>query len=105
MVNLVAELRRMTNTSSDYTDDQLQSILDRTREIWLRVQLDLMPIYANGSYSYLDYSFHLQWVETVDGWAVKDAGGAAAPSNTVNFDAGIVTFAADTGAKPYFIDA
>lgn len=118
MTSLLLEIRRMTNAGATdhtvngvvyWTDDQLQERLDRTRSTVKRVAVYPQADYINGAYSYTEYPLpaELQWIEeqaTGSGWALRDSSGADAPSYTVNYEARIITFAADTANAVYYLD-
>lgn len=94
-----------------WLDDQLQDRLDRYRRTFQRVLLESDPVYVDGAYQYLDYQIppalgeYFEESGTDSGWAVKDSGGDAAPSNTPSYQAQRITFAADTHGSAYFLDA
>lgn len=120
MSNLIAELRSLAQVgTSDHTlnsitfwsDDQLQEMLDRYRQTWKRVLLESAEDYIDGDYSYTEYVIpsRLKWFEesaASSGWALRDSAGAAVvASHTINYESGIITFAADTRDADYYLDA
>jgi hypothetical protein len=116
MSAVITHMRGLCNAgTADYTlagstywsDDHLQTALDRYRKTVRRQELSPTADYSGGTYSYTEYPFgHVgAWIEgTATGWAVRTADGSSAPSYTVNFDAKVITFAADTGGSAYFLD-
>lgn len=119
MATLIRHLRAACSVgTADYsingvaywTDDQLQTQLDRVRNSYIGVPLEPMPIYDDGETKYFDYAIPVEieryFEESGVGsnWAVKDSTGADAPSNTPNYDAGIITFAANTGGTAFYLD-
>jgi pyocin large subunit-like protein len=75
----------------------------------VRVQrMDPLPERTEDGIEYYEYAFDVRYPEREavgSGWAVKDAGGADAPAHTVNYDAGVITFTADTEGTTYYLDA
>lgn len=120
MADLIAELRRLTNAgTADYTvgsttywsDDQLQSILDRYRETYKTVPLQAVAETNGASNSiYLDYVIptRYKWIEasgSVSGFALLDSTyGTVSSGFTVNYDARRITFTADTSGSAYFLN-
>lgn len=118
MSELITYVRQNTNAgTADYTvagvayftDDHIQGYLDQYRTTWKEVELLDIEDYENGTSTYTEYRIpmHLKHFErsgTASGWAVRDGAGSAAPSNTPNYDAGIITFAADTGGTAYYLN-
>lgn len=119
MADLIAQVRVLCNAgTADYTvagsvyfnDVYIEDALDRYQTIHKRLQIAALPTYASGAYSYTEYPFPAEvgrWVEqnqSGSGWALKDSTGANAPSYTVDYDAQMITFAADTENLPYYLD-
>ncbi len=114
MANVIAYLRSLASAEtaeatidnvSYWTDDQLQSILDRHSRYVDDVKLVVVPISVNGVVQYKSYFFSNyigQWFDEGT-YSVVDTLGAAAPTNTVSFPQRSVTFAASTGGLSYFL--
>lgn len=120
MLTIIQELRLLTETAENdetvdgvayWTDEQLQSILDRSRTDY--IQLVIRPIsrlIAGGTYEYVTYPFPagIEWVETGDTdnvFIVQDTQGNIqnyAADYTVDFDAKIITFAVSTGGDSFY---
>ena len=108
MANLIATLRGFTNAgTADYSigstaywsDDQLQSILDRNRVNLREVPLTSHPLLnSGGSFDYNDYQAECGWLETTLGgtarFIVTDGmGSAIGTANwTADYEIGLVTF-------------
>lgn len=119
MDTLIKQLRRLSSAGTAeytigsetyFTDDHLQDILDRYRTLHRRVALYPLPAYTGGAYLYVEYPLPrgLRWLESDaadSGWALRDSAGAVAPAYTVNYEAQVITFAADTGGTTYYLDA
>lgn len=118
MASLILSLRGMTNAgTADYTvggsaywtDDQLQSALDRKRyDVREETLTAFGTLQSDGSTSYLDYRSEYLWFETTTGgtarFIVQDAAGSiiAGTAYSVNYERGLITFNADTtGATRY----
>jgi hypothetical protein len=112
MATLIAELRRLVSEPSTdtYSDDLLQSALDRYQKIVKRAVIVPLSNYSGGSFTYTEYPIPAkvgQWLEenqTGSGWALRDANGNAAPSYTVNYASRLLTFASDTTGTEYYLD-
>lgn len=118
MTTLISYLRDMgvagtadytLGTVSYWTDDQLQTILDR-HKIFVN-QEELIPIDSlnNGTIQWLEYrSQYGNFEETTGGTAVfviKNATGETfgTANWTADYANGIITFAADTAGTPYYL--
>lgn len=114
MVEVVAELRRMTDTKENevdingvmyWTDDQLQSILDKRRKYVQDALLLPVPEVVNSVTTWTRY--HMPEVagvwERSTMFQVVTSTGVAAPTHTIEYDAGIVTFAVTTDGQSYYI--
>jgi hypothetical protein len=118
---LIATLRQLThagtadvtlNAITYFTDDHLQTELDRTQRTWRRVPLQSAPVLVNGGYEYYDYQFpaelgsSFESAATDSGWAVKDGTGATqgTASYTTNYAARNVTFSTDQHGAAYYLD-
>lgn len=119
MSSLISTLRGMTNAgTADYTvagsaywsDDQLQTILDRYRAEVRQEPLNSFPVTTTGgSVAWYDYQSASRWFETTNGgtarFVVKDAGGTV--NGTANWSAdyerGLITFGANTGGTAYYL--
>ncbi len=120
MANLITTARNMAGGpgTADVTDgvgvnwwsdDQIEEILDDYSARHRRVELVPVPEYSAGDTVYTEYQIPppLKWFEEDDAssdWDVKDSDGNAAPSHTVNYRAGYITFAADTAGSAYYLD-
>jgi hypothetical protein len=123
MVALIQELRDMSNSgTTDYSvntinyfsDDQLQTYLDRTRLLTRMMPMQPVPVRVGATTQWLDYqipddlgNWFEQYVDPTSGWAVKDGNGntkVLGADYTVNYDAALVTFTADTLGQAYLID-
>lgn len=118
MANLILRLRSMcsagtadytVNGTAYWTDDQMQNYLDRYRSTLKRLPLEAEEDYSNGAYTFTDYPIpaHLGNFEesgVSSGWALRDSAGVSAPSYTVDYNAGRITFAADTTGITYYLD-
>lgn len=119
MVDLLLEVRRMTDTSETdtlingvqyWTDDQLQDILDQHRAEVIDEPLLLVGYRESGITVYKKYFIPNtvgKYVETVasgaDVFSIVDTLGDPAPSYTVDLNAQIVTFDATTGGQSYYL--
>ena len=118
MSDLNAHVRQLANAGTAdatlgdttyWTDDQLQSNLDRYQTQYRQMALVPQPAYANGNTLYLDYTFPEQeWIERSgedSGWVMRDADGTAIASGyAINYDARRITFDADTLGSAYYLD-
>jgi hypothetical protein len=117
MTKLISELRLMTSTTTnDFTDDQLQDYLDRTREEWRYLRLIPIQTRAAGAAQWFDYAipdfvaghFEEYAGDGSSGWVVRDGSGntvAAPPAGyTVNYQARLITFAVDQKGAPFYVD-
>lgn len=95
-----------------WTDDQIQERLDRTQVTYNRVALHSDPQYVNGAYDYREYHLpsEMEWIEragTNSGWALRDGDGVDVDDAdySVNYDARVITFDANTNNEIYYLDA
>lgn len=110
MATLIQQLRALGHAgTNDYTvgdetywtDDQLQALLDETREQRVRVDLTADPIYNAGDWEYYDYVLPAgRWVEeagTSGAFVVRDSDGDVVSSSnySVNYRARRITFTSD----------
>lgn len=116
MGTVLADLRNLINdpagTAQVWTDDQLQSHLDRRRLDVYRLPLLSVSVYsAPGTLAYYEYRSPYRDYEASAGgtavFVVEDARGAQAGTATYSADTrnGIVTFNADTGGADYYLTA
>ena len=114
MANLIAELRAMTDAgTADYTagtvtywsDDHLQTALDRRRVDLKFVELNYAQGYSAGSAVYTDYVIPYRFIER--DVEVLDSGGNAYGTAlyTVDYDTGRVVFASSTGGAAVYVNA
>lgn len=118
MSNLITTLRGFTNAgTADYTvsstafwsDDQLQTVLDRYATPIRDEPLHAIPIMAGGTVNYLDYQSNSRFYEATTGgsavFVIRDVGGTA--QGTANWSAdyerGLISFAADTKGTGYYL--
>ena len=119
---LITKLRRLTNAGSAdvvlaggtyWSDDQLQTELDRTRATTYYAPMTPVPQYTSGSYTYLDYAFpmgvgnDIEQAGSASRFKVLDSSGSAIGTSdySVNYDARLVTFTANTTGYPRYLDA
>lgn len=111
MTEVVARVRTLAAASADdYDDAALQTVLDRHRQTHKRIEVEPMSDYASGGTTYTEYPLP-RWMlfaerdAEASGWALRDAYGNDAPAHSVNYDARMITFDADTGGESYYLDA
>jgi hypothetical protein len=114
MAELIAELRALTDTgTTDYTvgaesywsDDHLQTALDRRRVDYKFVELACAEGYTGGAAVYTDYPLPGRWIERdVD---VLDFQGNAYGTAlyTLDYDRPAVVFIASTGGSAVYVNA
>ncbi len=119
MSDLIAQVRTLTNAGTAeavvagvtyWTDDQIQSLLDRTRQdrtgVLLRYEVDM----EGGSAVYKRYFIPAQYVERAttgaDAFSVLDAAGTAAGTAgyTVNYDAQTITFGVNQSGTVWYLN-
>lgn len=122
MANLITELRRLTNAGTAdavvasgtyWSDNHLQSELDRTRQTHNFAEMQPIAQYTGGSYTYLDYAFprevshRVEEAGSASRFAVRNSAGSAigTADYTVNYDARMVTFTSDQQAYSRYLDA
>lgn len=116
MANLIQELRAAANVGTDeysvdgvtyWTDDQLQTRLDKTQETHVRLLLQERPVYT-GDWEYYEYLIpagpHFEQSGTDSGWVVRDSLGGTVTGYTVNYAARKITFSADQEGASYYLD-
>lgn len=111
---LVGPTDYTVNSVSYFSDDQLQTLLDRTQLVSRLVPLRPIPV-RNGSLTqWFDYLIPEElgiWYEettTSGAFVVKDFTGTALTVGvdyTVNYQSRIITFATSTGGQSYLLDA
>ncbi len=121
MSALILGLRALTNAgTADYSvnsttywsDDQLQAELDKTQRYYRFVPLLEQPLIVNGVYQWFDYLIppevgqYVEENQTGSGWVVRDmAGGTVNPAAySVNVNSRRITFTANTGGSAYALD-
>lgn len=117
MANLIARLRGMCDAGTAewtkdgtafWTDDQLEDRLD-PHVVEYRADVDPLPELVDGSTEYHKYSLaHGNLEEAASGtahWVVRNTGGTAQGTATysVNYEQGLITFAADTAGSPMIV--
>lgn len=120
MSELVDMLRGLTNAGVDdltlagvtyWSDDQLQSELDRTAVEWRWIELGQAATVQNGATAYYDYLIPRQlgrWLEragSLSPFAVRNSSGGTVGGYTVNYEARRITFSADQAGAYYWLDA
>ncbi|MFQ5433488.1 MAG: hypothetical protein ACE5FD_01290 [Anaerolineae bacterium] len=110
MINLISRLRDMCNvTVDDWTDDELQTILDGRRLDVRREKLEQAPEYTASTANYYDfYSRFGNYEETDGGTAVfilEDSAGAdkSTANWTANYTNGHIRFSADQGGTAIYL--
>lgn len=114
MVEVIAELRRMTDTSENdttvngvtyWTDEQLQTILDQRRQYVDNAPLLAVPEVLDSVTTWTRY--HMPIVSGVwerdTAFQVVNASGEDAPAHTIEYDAGVILFAATTDGRTYYV--
>lgn len=120
MTNLILELRLMTETADNdetvdgvayWTDEQLQSVLDRHSIEHTQVKIKpISKLLYQGTYEYRIYPFPdgIEWVErgsaVTSVFVVQDNTGVQEVYDTeytVDYDAKRITFVADTGGDTF----
>lgn len=122
MTDLIQQLRAATNAGIDdatvagetyWSDDHLQSELDRYQTYWRGAALTALPITTSGTVQYFDYLIpdgigrYIEQNATGSGWAVKDSVGNTIGTAlySVNYDTRRVSFASTTGGSALYLDA
>jgi hypothetical protein len=122
MTSLLEELRNLTeSTDNDYTvgtttywsDDQLQNVLDKHRTDLNRESLRPEVEYDGGTSIWKDYYAprgHLEQASSEGGaavWSVEDADGdeAGTANYTVNYLKGHIRFSSDQNGESYYLRA
>jgi hypothetical protein len=96
-------------TTTYWTDDQLESVLDRYRTDVYREPLVLRPIYVNGTARYHDYYWRRAEVEQATSgtaaWRLETSAGAliGTANYSVNYEARHIRFSADQGGVTYYL--
>jgi len=118
MTNLISLLRDYTiagtadytvGTTSYWSDNQLQTVLDRNKLTVLREQLLSFESYVGGTLVYKEYrSQYGNYEETSGGTAIfeiEDSVGSTIGTTNWSMDYvnGVLTFAADTAGTPYYL--
>lgn len=118
MVELVQRLRLLCDADEDeftlagqtyWTNEHLQTELDKQRRDIPREPLAPVASYSGGSVLYQDYYFQHGDVERfasgATGWQLEDGNGSAVGTAdyTVNYDARQIAFNADTGGTIYYL--
>lgn len=119
MSSLIDQLRIMTNVeatshtlggTSIYSNDDLEGALDRYRTRLLDVTLLSPGEFVNGNWEYYDYTIpgNLKWLERdtsgTRAWYLKDNAGSALSPDSINYNAGVVSFASDQGGSAVYLD-
>lgn len=115
LANVILKLRQLTNTgTADYsvasttywTDDQLQTVLDQYREDILSESLERIPTVSGGTPFYYDYyCTPREYEQGTAVFQVTDAGGTA-KTPTVNYEMGHLSFGTvDQHGSAYYLTA
>lgn len=119
MTSLVGTLRGMCNSgTADYTlgtvaywsDDQLQTALDRYAKQVRDEPLDSYPVNISGTANWYDYQSKSRWFETTNGGTAtfiirNSLGSAIASGYTPNYETGLITFSTDQSGTAYYLTA
>lgn len=125
MTVLISELRAMTKAGTaeytdpvtSWTDEQLQSHLDRTMNYFVREELQIEPQYGydavlGGSAEYFDYYTKRRWVErletgsgTTTAFRIENSAGSVVgtAAYAINYEQGRITFTADQRGTVYYL--
>lgn len=118
MSSLITALRGFTRAgTADYsidstaywTDDQIQTVLDRYALPVRNVPLQSFHINVSGTISWFDYQASLRFFESTQGgtarFVVKDSlGSVQGTANwSADYERGLVSFAADTKGTAYYL--
>jgi hypothetical protein len=119
MSDIIAELRLMANagtaditigSTTYWSDDQLQYVLDRNRMDVHQELLHYAERYVGaGEVEYYEYYSAYEWFEQTDGgtliFVIEDAVGTDVGTAlyTADYQAGRVTFVSDTGGADYYL--
>lgn len=116
MAWLITEARKHANAGTAdhtlagtgyWTDDQIQDVFDQRRTIIKQALLTGLEDFADNDTTYTQYPYgHIaKWVEgTATGWSLLDSDGNAAPDYTVELQASLITFDADTAGSAYYLN-
>ncbi len=119
MTSLIQTLRGLTyagtadytaGTVAYWTDDQLQTVLDRHRFEIREEMLSAYPVtVGGGTVQWYDYQSQYRWYESTDGgtarYIIKDTLGAtvSASNYSANYENGLITFTSNTGGTVYTV--
>lgn len=119
MSDLIAQVRTLTNAGTAeavvagvtyWSDDQIQALLDRTRQDRTAVPLPYEIDTEGGTAVYKRYFIPAQYVERAatgaEAFSVVDAAGSAAGTAgyTVNYDAQTITFSASQSGTAWYLN-
>lgn len=111
MSNLLTRLRREVDDAgtATWTDDELQDMFDGCRVEFYDEKLIAEPVAVDGDEVYVYYRSAWSDLEEApsgsDAWRVYDASGSAigTADYSVNYRAGVITFAADQGGSARYL--
>lgn len=121
MAYLIAETRRLARAGTAdfalagmtyFSDDDVQSVLDRYRTDVRYKQMRWQPVQVAGSAEYYDAYYSLKWIEraatgngTTVAFRVENSAGSVMGTSTysVNYDAGVVSFTSDQRGTVYYL--
>lgn len=122
MAALITRLRGMTHSAPDdeslasttyFTDDMLQALLDSTRQDHDGLELIACPAYEDGAYVYREYvvpayiPYAFEEPGTDSGWRAYNSSGVAydpASDYSLNASAGRLSFSQDLGGARVWLD-
>lgn len=112
MANIIASWRRMVNdtSSTTWTDDQAQSIIDRHSTRYHSRVVKPLPTYESGSYVYKEYHIGIGHVEEpvnndVTRFRLFDSAGTNITTGfSFDWQNGRITFTSDQEGENYSID-
>lgn len=118
MANLISTVRDLgvagtadytLGTTTYWTDDQLQTILDRNKLSVRREELQVVPSYDGGTLVYKEYRSQFgNYEQTTGGTAIFEIENAigetvGTASWTMDYANGVLTFSANTAGSSYFL--
>jgi hypothetical protein len=92
-------------TVTYWSDDQIQTYMDRFREDIYRVEVEPQQQYEGGTVVYKKYYSPYQFLESGTPWELEDQAGNTVGTAlySVDYEKGIVTFSNDTAGSAYFV--
>lgn len=116
MTDLIEQVRGLTQagtadfmlgTVAYWSDDHIQRALDKTRRDIYQVELEQWPALGTANvYEYYEYRApHGNLESGTAVFKIQQLNGGTAPTNTPDYNTGIITFTADTGGTAYMLTA